>query len=202
MVGRGVGRRAVSQREAWREVRSELWCRRSEKCRWGMRGTHLKSVAKKPPILLSVPAPAMAPSAWASVRISAALKPELAVVVLLAVDWDGVAVEGLAVEAVRRDDLARCRLRGERVAQRRQREVDLLLAVHLGALDGPHGGGDGPARGEDFEDLDAALVGDRHGDAVEDEGRRAGQEEHPAVAGVHDGGGGHVGRELGADDVA
>ncbi len=77
-------------------------------------------------------------------RLEARLAPpELAVVVFLAVDRDGVAVEGLADEAVRRDDLAFGGLRRERVAQRREREVDLLLTGHDGALDGPRGGGDG-----------------------------------------------------------
>ena len=74
-------------------------------------------------------------------------------VVLLAVDCDVVAVEGLANQPVRRHHLARRRIWCERVSQRGKREVDLLLSRRGGLPDEARRGVDRPATGADVQRL-------------------------------------------------
>ena len=124
--------------------------------------------------------------------------------ILLAIHRDAVAVERLAHQAVWSHNLARLRVRCERVAQRHKREVHLFLLGGGGALDVARGGIDSPASSAHVQDLGVVVLL-RHGDrdVLHDEGRLAGH--HPLRAfleAVHERRRRHVGCELDADGAA
>mmetsp|Transcript_21321 Transcript_21321/g.63654 ORF Transcript_21321/g.63654 Transcript_21321/m.63654 type:complete len:218 (-) Transcript_21321:146-799(-) len=141
---------------------------------------------------------------------SALRLPKVLILVLLAVDRDAVSVVGLANQPVRGHHLARRRLRSERVAQRGEGEVNLLLARHGGSPDEAGRRLELPARRAHLKDLGAPALPalarlERDAHVLDSDGRLARvQPRGSAAAGqaVHKRCGGLVWRVLDADRAA